>query len=250
MRYYGLKRRVNLLIFKLRNPRKEKFECPICGYWGPFLDKVTSHGLRKHARCPNCTALERHRLQYLVLQQVLHGKKTSQWRVLHVAPEPFFREFFAPRVGQYETADLKMKGADHIVDLQHLPFDDSTYDFVFASHVLEHIPDDHKAISEIRRVLKSTGIAVLPVPIYSGKTVEFVEPDPNEFYHVRAPGLDYFDRYERHFSKVERFDSGSQPEKYQVFVYQDREPPSKVGHPRSSSEDEGRLTDVVPVCYA
>jgi ubiquinone/menaquinone biosynthesis C-methylase UbiE len=169
--------------------------------------------------------------------------------MLHVAPEPFFREFFSQRVGQYETADLKLKGVDHIVDLQHLPFGDNTYDFVFASHVLEHIPDDHKAISEIRRVLKPNGIAILPVPIYSGKTVEFSEPDPHEFNHVRAPGLDYFDRYERHFSKVERFDSGSQPEKYQVFVYQDHSHLSKGEQSWSSSAQVEKLSDVVPVCY-
>ena len=101
-----------------------------------------------------------------------------------------------------------MKGADHIVDLQHLPFSDNSYDFVFASHVLEHIPDDRKAISEIRRILRPNGVAMLPVPIYSEKTVEFSEPDPNEFGHVRAPGLDYFDRYQPYFSKVARFDSG------------------------------------------
>lgn len=169
--------------------------------------------------------------------------------MLHVAPEAFFREFFSQRFGQYETADLKMKAADHIVDLQHLPFDDDSYDFVFASHVLEHIPDDRKAISEIRRILRPNGMAILPVPIYSRNTVEFSEPDPHEFGHVRAPGLDYFDRYERYFWKVERFDSGSQPEKYQVFVCQDHAHPSKVGQPGSSSAHEGRLTDVVLVCH-
>jgi hypothetical protein len=249
MRYYGLKRRINLLIFKFRNRRKEKFECPICGYRGPFLDKVTYNGIRKHARCPNCSALERHRLQFLVLQEVLRAQRPAHLRMLHVAPEAFFREFFSQRFGKYETADLKMKGADHIVDLQCLPFGDCTYDFVFASHVLEHIPDDHKAISEIRRILKPNGMAILPVPIYSGKTVEFSEPDPNEFGHVRAPGLDYFDRYERYFSKVERFASGSQPEKYQVFVYQDINHPSKREYPSPGSAQCGKLSDVVPVCY-
>jgi SAM-dependent methyltransferase len=249
MRHYGLKRRINLLIFKMRNLRKEKFECPICAYCGPFLDKSIHTGIRKHAKCPNCNALERHRLQFLVLQEVFKGKETAHCRMLHVAPEPFFREFFSQRFGYYETADLKMKGADHKVDLQHLPFDDGTYDFVFASHVLEHIPDDGKAVSEIRRILRPTGLAMLPVPIYGQTTVEFSEPDPNEFGHVRAPGLDYFDRYERYFSKVERFDSGSQPEKYQVFVYQDREPQLTDGQPRSSFR-HARLADVVPVCYA
>lgn len=243
MRYFGLRNSVSVLTFRFRNSRKEKFECPICSYHGPFLDKVTYNCIRKHAKCPNCSALERHRLQFLVLREVFGAQRTAHLRMLHVAPEAFFREFFSQRFGKYETADLKMKGADHIVDLQCLPFSDSTYDFVFASHVLEHIPDDHKAISEIRRILKPNGMAILPVPIYSEKTVEFSEPDPNEFGHVRAPGLDYFDRYERYFSKVERFASGSQSEKYQVFVYQDINYPSKREYPC------GKLSDVVPVCY-
>ena len=153
-----------------------------------------STGLRKHARCPNCTALERHRIQFVVLHEVLRDRKTAHLKMLHFAPEPFFREFFSQRFGQYETADLKMKGVDHNVDLQHLPFGDKTYDFVFASHVLEHIPDDQKAISEIRRILKPNGIAILPVPIYSEKTIEYPEPNPHESYHVRAPGMDYFDQ--------------------------------------------------------
>ena len=92
-------------------------------------------------------------------------------------------------------------------------------------------------------------MAMLPVPIYSEKTVEFSEPDPNEFGHVRAPGLDYFDRYQPYFSKVERFDSGSQPEKYQVFVYQEDCRPSKTENLALTSMPCRKLTDVVPVCY-
>lgn len=249
MRYYGLRNSINVLIFKFLSSQEPQFECPICGYRGPFLDKVTHNGIRKHARCPNCSALERHRLQFLVLQEILRAQRTAHLKMLHVAPEAFFREFFSQRFGQYETADLKMKGADHIVDLQCLPFNDHTYDFVFASHVLEHIPDDHKAISEIRRILKPNGMAILPVPIYSGKTVEFSELDPSEFGHVRAPGLDYFDRYERHFSKVERFDSGCQPEKYQVFVYQEDSRASNTESLSLPATPYRKLTDVVPVCY-
>ena len=249
MRYYGLKRRINLLIFKFRNTRKEKFECPVCSYSGPFMDVVTHEGPRKHAKCPNCTASERHRIQFVVLHEVLRDRKTAHLKMLHFAPEPFFRKFFSQRFEQYETADLKLKGVDHIVDLQHLPFGDKTYDFVFASHVLEHIPDDQKAISEIRRILKPNGIAILPVPIYSEKTIEYPEPNPHEFFHVRAPGMDYFDRYERHFSKVERFSSGSLPKKYQLFVYEDHSHLSPKEHPWLTSVQGDKFSDCVPVCY-
>jgi ubiquinone/menaquinone biosynthesis C-methylase UbiE len=170
--------------------------------------------------------------------------------MLHFAPETFFREFFSKRFGEYETADLVMKDVDHHVDLQGLPFEDQTYDFVFASHVLEHIPDDRKAISEIRRILKPNGIAVLPVPLVAEKTIEYPEPNPHEAYHVRAPGLDYFDRYDCHFSRVERFSSDSLPDKYQLFVFEDRSQwPTNECPLRPAMQGEKHI-DIVPVCYA
>jgi SAM-dependent methyltransferase len=244
------KNRLRLFIFKLRNNAKEKFECPVCGYTGPFMDIDRSSGVRKHAKCPACDALERHRLQFLVMNRVLSNIGTANLKMLHFAPEPFFRELFAKRFGQYETADLSMKGVDYNVDLQQLPFDDESYDFVFASHVLEHIPDDDKAISEIRRIMKPNGIAILPVPIVAEEhTVEYPEPNPHEAYHVRAPGPDYFGRYARHFSRVDMFSSDSLPAKYQLFEYENRSQwPTKECPLRPSMHGE-RHIDIVPVCY-
>ncbi|MEO5955283.1 MAG: methyltransferase domain-containing protein [Nitrospiraceae bacterium] len=237
------------MIFKLGNLQKEKFECPVCGYSGPFMDFAPPTGIRKHAKCPNCNALERHRIQFVVVSDVLKDRNTAQLKMLHFAPEPFFREFFSQRFGQYETADLKSKDVDHNVDLQQLPFADGSYDFVFASHVLEHIPDDRKALSEIRRILKPNGIAILPVPIISQNTIEYPEPNPHESYHVRAPGMDYFDRYERHFRKVERFSSDPLPKKYQLFVYEDRSQFPTEKSPLRTPMPGEKFSDVVPVCY-
>lgn len=244
-----LKRRIGLWIFKTRNPEKEKFECPVCGYSGPFMDIDPPTGFRRHAKCPSCDALERHRLQFLVVNAILRDRKSTLLKILHFAPEPFFRQFFRQRFGQYESADLNRKDVDHNVNLQQLPFADATYDFVFASHVLEHVPDDEKAISEIRRILKPDGIAILPVPIIAEKTIEYPEPNPHESYHVRAPGLDYFDMYERHFSKVERFSSDSFPEKYQLYVYGNRNRWPTKESPLLSSMPGEKHGDIVPVCY-
>jgi ubiquinone/menaquinone biosynthesis C-methylase UbiE len=180
---------------------------------------------------------------------VLNGINSSALKMLHFAPEPFFREFFSKRFGQYETADLNTHGVDHNVDLQKLPFGDQTYDFVFASHVLEHVPNDEKAISEIRRILKPNGIAVLPVPLVAEKTIEYSEPNPNESYHVRAPGFDYFDRYERYFSKVDKISSDMLPSRYQLFVYENRSQwPTKECPLRPFMQGEKHI-DIVPVCY-
>jgi SAM-dependent methyltransferase len=193
--------------------------------------------------------LERHRVQRLVLEQVLVDARPADLRMLHIAPEPFFREYFSRRFGRYETADLSMAGVDYQVDLTKLPFENETYDVVFASHVLEHIRDDEQALSEIRRILRPNGMAILPVPIVAQETVEYPEPNPSEAYHVRAPGLDYFKRYERHFARVVRFGSDLLPAKHQPFIYEDRTRwPSKESPLRPAMRGE-RHADVVPVCY-
>jgi hypothetical protein len=243
------KNRLRLFVVTVKEPRKEHFECPVCGYRGPFLDVAPGWGERKHAECPRCNALERHRLQFVVMNQLLENRDTSRMRMLHFAPEPCFRELFSKRFGRYESADLNMPGVDHKVNLVKLPFPDATYDFVFASHVLEHIREDEKAISELRRVLKPGGIAVLPVPIVAARTVEYPEPSATEGYHVRAPGYDYFKRYERYFSKVERISSETLPDRYQPFVYEDRTVyPTKACPWRPAMAGE-RHVDIVPVCY-
>lgn len=241
--------KLKIKTFKLQNPTKKKFECPICLYKGPFMDLNPPAGLRKHAMCPKCNALERHRIQSLVLMNVLKNVNASKMKMLHFAPEEFFKPIFNNQFGKYETADMNMNGFDHKIDLQKLPFDDESYDFVFASHVLEHIPDDKKAIEEIRRVLKPNGIAILPVPLICEKTIEYPEPNPNEAYHVRAPGMDYFERYEPYFSNVEKIASDTLPEKYQLFLYEDRSIwPTEKCPLRTSMYGEKHI-DIVPVCY-
>lgn len=245
----NLKNDIRLSIFRLQNFNKEKFECPVCGYIGAFKDVNPPTGLRKHAKCPKCNALERHRIQYLVVDKILKEINSSEMKMLHFAPEPFFSEIFSKRFDLYETADLSMSDVNYNIDLQRLPFGDHSYNFIFASHVLEHIPDDEKALSEIRRILKPNGIAILPVPLVSEKTVEYPKPNPNESYHVRAPGFDYFDKYDRYFSKVDKFSSESLPKKYQLFVYENRNQwPTKLCPLRPPMQGEKHI-DIVPVCY-
>jgi SAM-dependent methyltransferase len=237
-------------VFKFFNRSKQNFECPVCNYEGPFKDLHSFAGVRKHALCPQCGSLERHRLQFLAVTDILKNTDASKMKMLHFAPEDFFTRIFSEGFGQYETADLTMKNVDHNVDLQNLPFGGSTYDFIFASHVLEHIPDDKKAISEIRRVLKPNGIAILPVPVVCEKTIEYPEANPLEAFHVRAPGLDYFEKYKPHFNRVEIRTSDSLPEKNQPFIYEDSSVwPTKECPLRPPMRGE-RHADAVPICYA
>lgn len=236
-------------LFRILHRHEEWFECPICSYKGPFANFSSFAGSRKYAICPQCDGLERHRLQYLVLKDALSGLKGPEPKMLHFAPEKFFHRMFSGRFARYETADLFMEGVDHHVDIRDLPFEDGTYDFVFASHVLEHIREDRKAIKEIRRVLRPNGIAILPVPIVCEKTIEYPDANPYEAGHVRAPGPDYFERYKEYFGRVEVHNSDSFPQRYQPFVYEDRTRWPTPECPLRLPMHGHKHADFVPVCY-
>ena len=55
-----------------------------------------------------------------------------------------------------------------------LPFPDNHFDFVYSSHVLEHVPDKKRALSEISRVLTDDGIFLCIVPTRSDRLYTFI----------------------------------------------------------------------------
>jgi SAM-dependent methyltransferase len=236
-------------LFKIWHRRKPQFACPICGYDGPFGDIHSFAGNRLHAVCPKCGALERHRLLWMAVSDLAQPDTAKTRKMLHFAPEKFFRPLFPRLFPNYETADLVMKDVDHHVDITALPFRDETYDFIIASHVLEHVRDDDAAIREIRRILKPQGIAILPVPVVCEKTIEYPAANPREAGHVRAPGVDYPDRYKKYFGRVEVRSSEDFPAKFQVFVYEDRTRWPTPECPLRPPMQGDRHADYVPVCY-
>ncbi len=56
------------------------------------------------------------------------------------------------------------KGEAVVGDALAMPYEDATFDLVLLSEVLEHVPEDTKAIAELVRVLKPGGIAAVTVP--------------------------------------------------------------------------------------
>ena len=69
-----------------------------------------------------------------------------------------------PRL-DYISADLASPHAMVKMDITAIDWPDASFDIVYCSHVLEHIPDDRKAMSEIFRVLKPGGWALIQVPL-------------------------------------------------------------------------------------
>jgi len=181
--------------------------CPICGWEGeeflpcnPNFAHDDSRQLSSNCKCPNCNSHHRHRGFMLILQRFDLPKAHAN--ILHVAPEDFMATYFEQRAHQYIKIDkhLERYQPNTVIemDLTALEFSNNAFDFIFCSHVLEHIPDDQKAINEIYRVLKPGGIAMLMVPIYPlEKTADLYPKSPDIQTHVHQPGLDYFKRYEK-----------------------------------------------------
>lgn len=188
----------------------QRVECPFCGWKGPAFLPNGLH-VRKNSRCPKCDSLERHRLYYLYLQRIIPAGR--QLKVLHFAPEKILTRLFRSYTNiDYLSADLNPAKAMVKQDITGTTFEDNSFDIIFCAHVLEHIPDDGKAMRELRRILKPDGFAVLQVPIkdcYNGRTItstyeDFTITDPagrekafGQHDHVRVYGRDFKDRLEK-----------------------------------------------------
>jgi len=82
-----------------------------------------------------------------------------------MAPEQCFLDIFKDLENlDYTTADLYSPIVDVKADILKLPFSDNSFDIVLCNHVLEHIEDDAKAMSELYRVLKLGGIGIFQIP--------------------------------------------------------------------------------------
>ncbi len=181
-------------------------ECPICG--GHFR-KFIPYGYGKagdNRLCPKCLSLERHRLLWLYLKEKTDFF-TAPLKVLHFAPEqPFLKRFRILKNLDYTTADLDSPIADLHLDVTAINQPSDTYDVVICNHVLEHVSDANLAFSEIKRILKPGGWAILLVPI-NPDVDTFEDPtitDPKErerlfgqYDHVRQFGRDYAEVLER-----------------------------------------------------
>ncbi len=159
---------------------------------------------RENVLSPSTLSLERHRLLWLFLK-----KETSFFsqpaKVLHFAPEQaFYKRFRKLSHLDYTTTDLNSPLADVRADICALPFETNTFDVVLCNHVLEHIPDDQKAMEELYRIMKPGGWGVFQVPQDLKRSTTFEDDsitDKKErarifgqYDHVRIYGYDYFDK--------------------------------------------------------
>ncbi len=175
---------------------------------------------RNKVLSPSTLSLERHRLLWLYLKNETDFF-TAQKKILHFAPEQaFYKRFKKMPNLEYTTTDLNSPLADVKADICNLPFEDNNFDIILCNHVLEHIPDDTKAMKELYRVLKPNGMAILQIPQDLTRAITFEDDtitDKKErakifgqYDHVRVYGRDYFDKLKSIGFKVDEVDYTSE----------------------------------------
>jgi hypothetical protein len=190
-----------ILAFVLRG---SKFTDPIDGKQFKTFLPYGYGTQRQNVLSPSTLSLERHRLLWLYLKQETDFFSKPA-KLLHFAPEQaFYKRFKKMQHLEYTTTDLNSPLADVKADICNLPFANNSFDIIFCNHVLEHIPDDTKAMQELYRVLKPGGMGVFQIPQDLSREHTFEDnsiTDPKkraeifgQYDHVRVYGLDYFDK--------------------------------------------------------
>lgn len=184
---------------------------------------------RNNVLSPSTLSLERHRLLWLYLKNETDFFSKNV-KVLHFAPEQaFYNRFKKQKNLNYTTTDLESPLADVKADICNLPFENDAYDVILCNHVLEHIPDDIKAMQELYRVLKPGGMAILQIPQDLSREKTFEDNSITDkaerakifgqYDHVRVYGRDYFDKLRSIGFKVDEVDYTTKLSKEEVEKY-------------------------------
>ena len=203
--YEGLKRQLDSAI-----DNGNKKVCPICS--SEFLVYLPGpFGKRKNASCPYCGSLERHRALYLFFERNTNlfnrNELSTTIKILHFAPEPcLYNKIKNIPNKDYFPVDIdpSAQGIRDVIDIQNIKYEDCTFDIIICNHVMEHIPDDRSAMRELKRVLKSGGVAYINTPVdytldWTLESPEYNTPELRtkyygQFDHVRLYGKDYVTR--------------------------------------------------------
>lgn len=90
-----------------------------------------------------------------------------------------FEEYFRMDVVSETKPDI-------CCDLHEIKCNDSSFNTIIATEVLEHLYNPQKALKEIYRILKKNGMLVL-----STRFIYKYHPDPNDYYRFTRDSLEY-----------------------------------------------------------
>lgn len=199
------------------------FICPFCGYKGclnlmgadrfPVLQQLQVIGAgRRAARCPRCKSTDKERLVYMFLKNIEELELKGELMILHIAPENNLQSWLESISENYIAGDAFLQnqhftGNVRFVDIRKTEFPDNHFDYIICNHVICDIKDDKKALSEIYRILRYGGLAILQVPITKvARTVEYANIQTKEEREI-AYGYGYHERIYNNKDYVELLSS-------------------------------------------
>jgi len=194
----------------------------VCNFCGTIFQR-SGPDHSEFLACPYCNTIARERVAYHAMLQEInkeHGtpplffnqaKEFRQIRLLECSPRfhPNRRAIYEQTLKKYVASDFDMSAhrADIQMDLtseQHIAPFEQAFDVIICSHVLEHIPNYHTALTSLRRMLASNGLLVLQVPLLEGRytpvTWDEFHGDNTRVYH--RFGFDLVGELEPLFSNI------------------------------------------------
>lgn len=173
-----------------------RYECPFCKgrfrklmRWGrdnPVARDLVGGGARE-VMCPRCYSTDRERLIYFYLKfKTDLFQRQDGFTLLHVSPERNLERMFLEmnHTGiEYIPAELFPRNQQIRMDITDIQFRDNVFDGIICNHVLEHVPEDRRAMAELHRVLKPGGWAILQCPVSRTREATYEDPgitDPKE----------------------------------------------------------------------
>jgi SAM-dependent methyltransferase len=88
---------------------------------------------------------------------------------------------------EYIGSDIRVgPGVDTILDVQNINLPDESVGTVICCEVFEHIKDPQKAIREIYRILKPSGLAIISAPMHY-----HIHEEPNDYWRFTPFGVKY-----------------------------------------------------------
>lgn len=153
----------------------DRCQCPVCGWQGrSFRTFLSADEIIPRSICPGCGSFDRHRQLVLGVRDELASRPGWNPEVMVGFSLSTALRFLLEHEGlsrcfrsDIDAQDRRFS-PDFVADLRRAPLQDNAVDWVFCSHVLEHIPELDHCVDEILRVLKPGGLAWLQVPFEQG----------------------------------------------------------------------------------
>lgn len=144
----------------------DKVKCVVCsGTFKRFINIRTTEFM-----CPACGSISRDRRLF----SLLHEERYLEGKFLDFSPSrSLYRKFKTIKTIEYCSSDFSTEFlADYSFNITAINQPSEKFDVVLCYHVLEHVQDDQKAITEIYRVLKQGGLAFIQSPFKEGEIYE------------------------------------------------------------------------------